>query len=215
MSQTGPPEKGPESGGTGHGDSGSRPRYWVEPPPPPQPREVRRPEPDARIAPSHSVETAGEGMPYLPSMPTPARRRNRAGAGPAWHLLLVLGGAGMILGSWNSWMSSGSVFDSRSVSGIFDDSLGEISLIAGVAITLATLLMLATGSSHLLAQLTAAAAGAGLAAAGYYWYAVHRLDLVPAVTTVSVHLGWGLFLVILSSLVAFVASCVISVSGSN
>jgi hypothetical protein len=121
----------------------------------------------------------------------------------------------MIVGSCNSWLTPGSVFSSPSFSGIFDDGLGEVSLIAGIVLTLAALLMLGTGSLHLLAQIAAAAAGAGLAAAGYFWYSIYRLDFIPAFTTVGVHLGWGMFLVILSSLVAFVASCVISVSGGN
>jgi hypothetical protein len=213
MSQTGPPEKGPEIGGTGHGDSGSRPRYWVEPPP--QPREDQSLEPEAKIAPPHSVETAGEGVPYLPSMPTPALRRNRAAASPAWHLLLVLGGAGMIAGSCNSWLTSGSVFSSQGVSGIFGDELGEVSLIAGIVLALAALLMLHSGSPHLLVQIATAAAGAGLAAAGYFWYSIFRLDLIPVLRPSGVYPGWGMLLVILSSFVAFVASCVISVSGGR
>jgi len=215
MSLTGPPEKGPETGGTGGGDAGSRPRYWVEPPPPPPPREERRLEPEVRIAPPHSVETAGEGVPYLPPRPAPARRRNRTAAGPVWHLLLVLGGAGMIFGSWNTWMITGTAFGSRNISGIYGDGFGEISLIAGIAVAFATLLMLATGSSDVLAQLTAAAAGAGLGASFYYWYSVRIVGIVAPITTVSVHVGWGVFLVILSSLVALVSSCVISVSGSS
>ena len=73
--------------------------------------------------------------------------------------------------------------------------------------------MLLSGSPHLLAQLTSAAAGAGLAAAGYCWYSIFRLDLNPVLKLSGDNPGWGMLLVILSSLVAFVASCVISVSG--
>jgi hypothetical protein len=148
-------------------------------------------------------------------MPTPTLKRKRAAPSPAWHLLLVLGGAGMIAGSCNSWLASGSVFSSQGVSGIFGDDFGEVSLIAGIVLTLAALLMLRSGSLHLLGQLATGAAGAGLAAAGYFWYFIFRLDLIPDLRPFGAYPGWGMLLVILSSLVAFVASCAISVSGGK
>ena len=75
--------------------------------------------------------------------------------------------------------------------------------------------MLGTGSLHLLAQFATAAAGAGLAGAGYFWYFMFRLDLVPDLRPFGVYPGWGMLLVFLSSLVALVASCAISVSGGK
>jgi hypothetical protein len=42
-----------------------------------------------------------------------------------------------------------------------------------------------------------------------------RLDLVPDLRPFGVYPGWGMLLVFLSSLVALVASCAISVSGGK
>jgi len=208
VSGTKPPDKEPGTGRPEEHEGWHDGKIWVEPPPPPKPREIPTFGPDALAPPRIGLRTADGG---LSARPVPHAMARRATASGAWLLVLLGAGAGIIAGSYNSWLAMGSPFGSPSASAIVDDGLGEVSLVAGIVLSVVALLIVGTGAGTLLKQLAAAASGAALSAAIYYLVLNFAILPMPS----KAYPGWGLILVMVASLAAFVASCAITASTTD
>jgi hypothetical protein len=203
MSQTVPPDDGPDAGAAGAHEPGSRSKYWVEPPPPLPPREIKSFEPGAKIVPPHSVEEAGQGIPYLPPPPVVRARPSTFGA---VHLGVLLAcGAAMIGGSFGPWVNFSVTRLSVNTTGM-QIGLGHVSFIAGIVLVAAVVSLIAltgSGAGGLISQLIPASAGAALGTAVYFLWGISGLHVLS-------HLRWGVYLVVFGSFVALLYSGVVN-----
>jgi hypothetical protein len=135
--------------------------------------------------------------------------------GGALPLGLILSGAIMIAGSFGAWFTfSGVIIAGRhlggggSVSGTSHGGSGWISFVAGVVLIVAGLAVLGSRGIglRLWGQLAAAAAGAGLG------IAIYTIVNLSASAVEQADAGWGLIVVLIASIGAFLMALTIGVS---
>jgi hypothetical protein len=137
-------------------------------------------------------------------------RPTRASArlNPLGPILLVMGGIGAIVGALNPWVTLTVFHFSRSISGTDHSGEGWIALGAGVILILVGVAaaLASPDGRPILAVLAGTAAGGAMGISTYIW------AQVGSVYGSHSSVGWGLVVVAISALVAFVAAAYVSLT---
>lgn len=153
--------------------------------------------------------TAGPGMAATASALRVPRARSSTTTGGVWALVLLVCGAVMIAGSIGAWFSASLFSFSSSEGGAAHAGPGWISLMGGILLILVGLMGIVTAGNGLrvVGVLGGVASGAGLGITGYL---VDRFLSLPGSSLA--HIGWGLILVLVTSLISLVASALLAVA---
>ena len=136
------------------------------------------------------------------------RVTKKAKSSAGWPVAFLLCAAGMIAGSRGTWAT----VDGTTIAGIAHAGAGEVSLVGGVVLVAVTVALILLGGGvgpatrRLLGQLAAAAAGAGLG------IAIYVTDHIGSDFGGHAGMGWGLILVLVSSVAALIVSIAVTVT---
>jgi hypothetical protein len=145
----------------------------------------------------------GTAFPTTTSALRSPRTRSATSSGGIGAVVLLVCGAVMIAGSIGAWFSASIFSFSQSEGGATHGGPGWISLVAGIVLIVVGLMGIVTAGNglRLVGVLGAVCSGAGL---GITVYLVDRFLSLPGSSVA--HVGWGLILVLVTSIISLVAS---------